>query len=195
MTIEFGGRYGYEHFRAARAATGGLRPAFRWMLLSIVAFFGVGLLAIWFKEGADPRRLVPYLGAAALIGFFLAAKRMAERRAYEGQSRQEAELQGTADAEGLETRSERSSSKTAWSHYQQVTVRQDVILLHQSPQIVTYFPRSFFASDQDFARFAEWAKAGIQAPPLVHGPTVLRLLLWVVGFVLLLVLWTTLSGR
>jgi YcxB-like protein len=188
--INFNGQYTHQQLVAARVQGSGIRKPFRLMLWPITVVFGLALTTPIIMGGPDPANLtVLGLFLGVVVGAW-AVSRYQTRRA--GEATSFLELDGSADAEGLRLSSNRGSAYAPWSDFHKATVSRTTVLLFHSPQLATFIPREFFATDDDWAEFVRLVRAGVKEPPLVDWRAVFHLMVWTVVIACLLLAWAAL---
>ncbi len=188
--VEFGGRYTYAQVRAARGPVSGLRKPFFWMGIVVLLVLGAGLLPVLMAPGPDGKRPLWPVAVPAAVALLYVVRRISDRRAFETSKGKDEEVRGSADARGLELRSAGATMRTEWSGFVKVLASKDTVLLYNSDRSAVFFPRAFFASDEDWTSFVGWARAGIPKEKLVHWPTIWKLVAWIGVVMALLVAWT-----
>ncbi len=132
-----------------------LLPAWaRWYV-----FYPVALAVVLAIElpGARPSQLVVDW-AAFLVLFPIAMALFTRRvrtRAWKQALRLNGRVHGAVTAGGIEWNTERTAARFEWAKIERVSRTADLVLAFYSARCAFFFPRSFFASEADWAAFNE----------------------------------------
>ena len=134
------------------------RPPWPWVLTAVAAV-GIAVLA----ADGGPLTLGYGVPILALLLFWLwvlpefAAWRVARR------DPTSEHVTGNATSEGLQVISRFGTLQFPWRSFTRCIRTDSLVLVVQPPGIAQIFAREFFASADDFARFGNWAEAGVPA--------------------------------
>ena len=184
MEVPFSGTLDYRSLRRAISGHSIIARVFAVVLIAITVFALGTLLFI-----PQPSRVLPQLPGLLFPGllgaFFWLQPVLTARRLLKTSKLLRAPLSGVATKEGLQLASAYGTSNLPWNVFHRARPLPDSVLLYQSAVGFYVLPRSFFATDTDWAQFVSWARTHVPKPP----STFLRsLLIWfaLLGFILLL---------
>ena len=182
--MKFRGTITPEIYRRAFSAQGsGLRFV---AIVLIVA----GVLNVFsaIRREEDPARAAILPAALITAGImFLLLPRITARKLLSTNKMLQDEIQGEATAEHLLIQTAHGTSDLPWNMLHQSLVKPDIVLVYLSAYQYYVFPRSFFASDEEFREFQELVRRNV-AP---RKSKLLRvIILWVVIIILVFLLWS-----
>jgi hypothetical protein len=91
--------------------------------------------------------------STAGVLFLWVLTRFVWRRAWRKSMALHGGVTGRADAEHIQWRTQFANSEYQWNKFIRARSGPDLLLLHYSARCALYFPREFFASDEDWAAF------------------------------------------
>jgi hypothetical protein len=123
-----------------------------WLILFFcqVYFGGRGFL----ETLGDLEDVMTYaIFSTALVAFLWVLTRILWRRAWRKSQRLHGALTGNANGEGIVWRTQLADSQFHWQKFIRVRSTPDLLLLHYSGRCALYFPREFFAGNDQWAAF------------------------------------------
>jgi hypothetical protein len=101
---------------------------------------------------------------------------------------------GEVTERGVLIETERSRAELSWDLFLRARISSEVVLLYQSIQVYSLFPREHFASDADWATFVGRVRRHVPDRAPRSGPNLpVRLMLWLAIFVAVILLWNAFS--
>jgi hypothetical protein len=121
------------------------------VLLFCQAYFGGrGFL----ETLSDPEDVITYaIVSTAGIAFLWVLTRVVWRRAWQKGQQLHGAVAGNANSEGILWSTEVANSQYHWQKFIRARSTPNLLLLHYSARCALYFPREFFASDDQWAAF------------------------------------------
>jgi hypothetical protein len=116
--------------------------------------FFISTGAGWSEVFQHPLSAIPDLVVASLvIGLVEAIAAYRRRSAWRSVLKFTGNVQGVATDQGIEWRTQHSSSKFEWGQLLKAHRERDLSLVFYAPRCAFYFPQEFFASEQEWISF------------------------------------------
>jgi hypothetical protein len=125
-----------------------------------MTWFMLCILQLYFNERdfldllGDPGELLSVaIFSTVGVAFLWILTRFVWRRAWRKSMALHGEMTGAANAEHILLRTQFANSTYQWNKFIRARSAPDLLLLHYSARCALYFPREFFASDEDWSAF------------------------------------------
>jgi hypothetical protein len=150
--IPFEGQLDLAIVRRALWLVGKPGPVLRWTFTLLAGPFVLLMVVLLFHD-PDPSLFVGPAVLGGLIAWVWLAPLSAARSTLRANQALYGTLRGAATPAGVELRNEHTISKFPFSLYDRFKASQSLVVLVHANGVLDLFPREFFHSDDDFARF------------------------------------------
>jgi hypothetical protein len=123
-----------------------------WLFLSVLQF-SLGERGFLDTLGDPVELLSVFIFSTAGILFLWALTRFVWRRSWRRNMALLGDVTGLAGAEHILWRTQLADSQFQWRKFTRARTTPELLLLHYSPRCALYFPREFFASDEQWTAF------------------------------------------
>jgi hypothetical protein len=120
----------------------------------LICFVQIG--AGWEHVWQEPLRAVPdLLWSLPVLAACAVIIKIGRRRAWKNYQRFHGAVSGHLGSDGLEWKTEATTTSLPWVKTTGHRVSRDLALLYYAPRCAFFFPREFFLSDQDWSLFQQ----------------------------------------
>jgi hypothetical protein len=196
MEIPFRGQIDIDVLR--RSMRAGLQPSRRALIGGAIlgVFMLWGLVGVPLADGQPLSDLLANL-APALVTVLLAGSLFiyalffsAPRKVLESNKLIQGGYAGVATEEGVHLETAHSQSDLPWDVFYRAKIGRDVVLLYQSVQVSSVFPREFFATEEDWQAFVGLVRQHVSLRPPRRGNPLKVFILWLVIFLAVVLFYT-----
>lgn len=185
--ILFEGQFDLSIVRRALWLVGKPGPVLRWTFTLLAGPFVLLSVVFLFREFDASLFITPAI-FAGMIAYVWLAPLGAARATLRANRALNGTLRGEATAEGVELHTEHTTSKFPFSLYNRFKASKSLVVLVHDNGTLDLFPREFFRSDGDFARFRELVVAQVR-PSRDVKRFLVPLAIWAAIVLFLVALW------